>query len=95
MGHGGTSNEVNGGKIGVAAWYLFPWMLRGNVTASQWFKILTMATADGWSVVSKDFDKMACLDVEATPTSQRLAGLLREVLSGDALVEFVYVNLNP
>jgi hypothetical protein len=58
VGHGGTYNEVNGGKIGVAASYFFQWMLRGNVTASQWFTSPTMAVADGWSVVSKDLDKI-------------------------------------
>lgn len=58
VGYGGTCSEVNEGKIGVVASYLVQWMLRGNVTAIQWFTSPMMAISNGWSVMSKGLDKI-------------------------------------
>jgi len=63
VGHGGTYNQVNGGKIGVAASYLFNWVLRGNMTAAAWFTDGTAAKADGWSFESQNLDKISVTPV--------------------------------
>ncbi|KAH8679590.1 hypothetical protein BGZ60DRAFT_444675 [Tricladium varicosporioides] len=58
VGHGGTYNEVNGGKIGVAASYMYDWILRGNTTASSFYTTDVAAKAAGWDVVSRNLDKI-------------------------------------
>ncbi|CZR67306.1 uncharacterized protein PAC_17205 [Phialocephala subalpina] len=58
IGHAGTYNEVNGGKIGVAASYWVDWVLRGNSSAKSWFTSNTSSTAAGWDVTSKNLQKI-------------------------------------
>lgn len=58
VGHGGTYNEVNGGKIGVAASFMYDWILRGNTTASSFYMSDVAAKATGWDVVSRNLDKI-------------------------------------
>jgi hypothetical protein len=59
VGHGGTYNEVNGGKIGAVASAMYNWLLRGNVTASQWFTSPAALKADGWDdIESRNLEKV-------------------------------------
>jgi hypothetical protein len=57
VGHGATYGDVNGGKFGKAAQHYFRWVLKGDTSASSFFTG-NGAQADGWTVVSKDLDKI-------------------------------------
>lgn len=57
VGHGATYDQTNGGKFGKAAQLYFRWVLKGDTSASTFFTG-NEAQADGWTVVSKDLDKI-------------------------------------
>ncbi|KAL8368237.1 hypothetical protein RB599_003921 [Gaeumannomyces hyphopodioides] len=57
VGHGGTYYDANGGKFGKAAVHWLNWILKGNATAGMYFKT-SAAAADGFSVESKNLDKL-------------------------------------
>ncbi|KAK1753025.1 hypothetical protein QBC47DRAFT_404387 [Echria macrotheca] len=60
VGHGGTYNQTNGGKFGVAAVHWARWLLRGDKSAATWFTGNGTGTArgDGWSVAYQSLDLM-------------------------------------
>ncbi|KAF2279228.1 uncharacterized protein EI97DRAFT_455503 [Westerdykella ornata] len=57
VGHGGTYDQVNGGKFGKAAQLYFRWVLKGDTSVSSFFTG-DGARADGWTVERKDLDKI-------------------------------------
>jgi hypothetical protein len=52
-GHGGTYNEVNGGKYGIAASNWLKWILLGDQEAAKWFKNDDLPKSDGWTNIQK------------------------------------------
>jgi hypothetical protein len=58
-GHGGTYNEVNGGKYGVAASNWLKWVFFADKDAADWFKIGGPEKAGWTDVHSKNLDKIA------------------------------------
>jgi len=62
VGHGGTYHENNGGKFGTIGARWVQWVMRGNATASQYLNGDGAKNA-GWSVVSKDSDKLKVVPI--------------------------------
>ena len=58
-GHGGTYNEVNGGKYGVAAANWLNWIFFGDESAASWFKTGGPEAAGWIDVHKKDLDNIA------------------------------------
>ena len=56
VGHQATFHDKDAGRFGMAGVYLAQWLLRGNETASQWFK--DTAKAEGWDVASHDLERI-------------------------------------
>ena len=57
-GHGGTYNEVKGGKYGVAGSNWLKWILFGDKEAADWFKN-GGPEKEGWTdIAKKDLDQI-------------------------------------
>lgn len=81
VGHGGTYQELNGGKFGVAATrYLLQWTLKGDTTAAEFFTG-EEATQEGWVVESMNLNKI---------TAEAAIVLLPSSLSAEDIVGSAY-----
>jgi hypothetical protein len=57
VGHGGTYGDPNGGKFGKAGQLWARWVLKGETSVKDFFTG-SGARTDGWTVESKDLDKL-------------------------------------
>ncbi|KAK2773944.1 hypothetical protein FQN53_003913 [Emmonsiellopsis sp. PD_33] len=81
VGHGGTYQDENGGKFGVAAVNWLKWTLRGEADAAEFFTG-GAAEGDGWSVESQNLDALELSDTSrkakdmASSLEKRIADVL-------------------
>ncbi|KAK2803378.1 hypothetical protein FQN50_007037 [Emmonsiellopsis sp. PD_5] len=92
VGHGGTYQDPNGGKFGVAAANWLKWVLRGDATASEFFTG-GAAEADGWAVVNQHLDAIEFSDTssKAKDMASSLENRIADVLTrAEALVRRLF-----
>ena len=77
-GHGGTYNQVNGGKNAIAAVMWPEWILKANTTSGDWL-MGSGAKGDGWTVESKKMDKLKVFSAEACGLLLPILSLLRSI----------------